>query len=61
MTRHDDAARPCGMLINIMVATMAADPAVAFKPRDYLVSVGFRLRHATASCANICASKIAVK
>jgi hypothetical protein len=33
------------MLINIMVATMAADPAIAFKPGDYLISVGFRLRH----------------
>ena len=33
------------MFINIMVATMAANPAVALKPRDYLVSVGFRLRH----------------
>jgi hypothetical protein len=33
------------MLINIVVTTMAADPAVAFKPGDYLVSVGFRLRH----------------
>jgi hypothetical protein len=33
------------MLINIMVATVAADPAVALKPRDYLVPVGFRLRH----------------
>ena len=33
------------MLINIMVATVATDPAVAFKPRDHLVPVGFRLRH----------------
>jgi hypothetical protein len=33
------------MLINIVVTTMAADPAVALKPRDYLVPVGFRLRH----------------
>jgi hypothetical protein len=33
------------MLINIVVTTMAANPAVAFKPGDYLVSVGFRLRH----------------
>ena len=28
-----------------MVATVAADPSVALKPCDYLVSVGFRLRH----------------
>jgi hypothetical protein len=34
MTRNDDAARPCGMLINIMVATVAADPAVALKSRE---------------------------
>ena len=33
------------MLINIMVTTMAADPAVALEPRDHLVPVGFRLRH----------------
>ena len=33
------------MLINIMVATVAANPAVALKPRDHLVPVGFRLRH----------------
>ncbi len=33
------------MLINIVVTTMSADPAIAFKPGDYLVSVGFRLRH----------------
>ena len=44
-----------------MVATVAADPAVALKPRDYLVPVGFRLRMATISCANICAIKILVK
>jgi len=29
------------MFIDIMVATMAADPAVALEPRDYLVPVGF--------------------
>ena len=33
------------MFINIMVATMAADPAVAREPRDHLVPVGFQLRH----------------
>lgn len=32
------------MLINIMVAPVAADPVVALKPRDYLLPVGFRLR-----------------
>ena len=33
------------MLINIMVATVAANPAVALEPRHHLVPVGFRLRH----------------
>jgi hypothetical protein len=33
------------MFINIMVATVAADPAVALEPRDHLVSVGFQLQH----------------
>jgi len=33
------------MFIDIMVATRAADPAVAPEPRDYLVPVGFQLRH----------------
>ena len=33
------------MLINIVVAAVAADPAVALEPRDHLVPVGFRLRH----------------
>jgi len=33
------------MFINIMVATVAADPAVALEPRDHLVPVGFRLQH----------------
>jgi hypothetical protein len=33
------------MLKNIMVATVAANPAIARKSRDHLVSVGFRLRH----------------
>ena len=45
VTRHDDAPRPCGMLINIVVAAVAADPAVALEPRDHLVPVGFRLPH----------------
>ncbi len=35
------------MLINIMVATMVADPTVALKPRDHLGPTGFRLRHGT--------------
>ncbi|WP_426616349.1 hypothetical protein [Bradyrhizobium sp. McL0616] len=33
------------MFIDIMVATMAADRAVAIEPRDYLVPAGFQLRH----------------
>jgi hypothetical protein len=33
------------MFINIMVATVAADPAVVFEPRDHLVPVGFQLQH----------------
>ena len=33
------------MLINIMVATVASNPAVALKPRGHLFSVRFRLRH----------------
>jgi hypothetical protein len=33
------------MFINIMVATVAAYPAVAREPRDHLVPVGFQLRH----------------
>jgi hypothetical protein len=33
------------MFINIMVATVAADPAVAREPRDHLVRFGFQLRH----------------
>jgi hypothetical protein len=45
VTRHDNAPKPCGMLINIMVTTVAADPAVALEPRDYLVPVGFQLQH----------------
>jgi hypothetical protein len=32
------------MLINIMVATVAADPTVTLKPRDHVVPLGFRLR-----------------
>jgi hypothetical protein len=32
------------MFINIMVATVAADPAVALEPRDHLVPVGFPLQ-----------------
>jgi len=43
------------MFINIMVATVAADPAVALKPRDHFVPVGFRLQHGCVLCANICA------
>ena len=35
------------MLINIMVTTVAADPAVALEPRDHLVPVGFQLQHTT--------------
>ena len=35
------------MLVNIMVATVAADPTFALKPRDHLVPIGFRLRHRT--------------
>ena len=46
------------MLINIMVATMAADPAVAFEPCDHLVPIGFRLRHWLGT--NICASENSV-
>ena len=42
------------MFIEIMVATMAADPAVALEPRDHLVPVGLQLRMATVLCANIC-------
>jgi hypothetical protein len=30
-----------------MVATVAAHPTVARKPRDHLVPIGFRLRHGT--------------
>jgi hypothetical protein len=33
------------MFINIMVTTVAADPAVALEPRDHLVPVGFQLQH----------------
>jgi hypothetical protein len=33
------------MLINIMVATVAADPTVALKLRGHLVPIGFWLRH----------------
>jgi hypothetical protein len=33
------------MFINIMVAPVTADPAVALEPRGYLISVGFRLQH----------------
>jgi len=33
------------MFINIVLTTMAADPAIALKPRDYLFPVGFWLRH----------------
>jgi hypothetical protein len=33
------------MFIDIMVATMAADPAVALEPRDHLVPIGLQLRH----------------
>jgi len=32
------------MFINIMVTTVAADPAVALEPRDHLVPVGFQLQ-----------------
>jgi hypothetical protein len=34
------------MFINIMVATVAANPAVTLEPRDHFVPVGFQLRHA---------------
>jgi hypothetical protein len=40
------------MFINIMVATMAANPAVALEPRDNLVPVGFQLQHAHRSMRN---------
>jgi hypothetical protein len=33
------------MLINIMVAAVAANPAVALKPHNDLVPVAFWLRH----------------
>jgi hypothetical protein len=61
MTWHDDAARPYGMLINIMVATVAADPTVALKPCGHLAPIGFRLRHGYLQCTNICASEILVQ
>jgi hypothetical protein len=40
------------MFIDIMVATMAADPAVALEPCDHLVPVGFQLRHGHRSMRN---------
>jgi hypothetical protein len=40
------------MFINIMVATVAANPAVAFEPRDHPVSVGFQLKHGYRSMRN---------
>jgi hypothetical protein len=49
------------MLINIMVATVAADPTVALKPCGHLAPIGFRLRHGYLQCTNICASEILVQ
>jgi hypothetical protein len=37
------------MPVNIVVATMAADPAVTLEPRDHLGPVGFRLWHCDCS------------
>ena len=44
------------MFIDIMVATMAADPAVALEPRTTLFLLVSSCGMATVLCANICVS-----